>query len=142
MYILLTQTETVTCYMTDPSSRQGGRPTTNRTATVFTTAIIWSWVPEGLNDWLTDWLTDGQLQSNSDWLLQNTNELLTFNIILFTCLAALSSTICESSLVTLKQSDSDPSSLWFLTKQTHHVLKEKWISSRQLGTSVKILTIF
>jgi hypothetical protein len=51
---------TVTCYKSDLSSRQGGRPTTNKTATVLTTAKIWSWVPEGLNAktvWLTDWLT-------------------------------------------------------------------------------------
>jgi hypothetical protein len=29
-------------YMIDPSSSQGGRPTTNKTATVLTTAKIWS----------------------------------------------------------------------------------------------------
>jgi len=56
MYILLTQTRTVTCYMTVPSSRQGERPTINKTATVLTTIKIWSWVPEGRNT-KTDWLT-------------------------------------------------------------------------------------
>jgi len=45
----LTQKRTVTCYMTDPSSRQGGRPTTNKTATVLTTAKSGSRFPEGLN---------------------------------------------------------------------------------------------
>jgi hypothetical protein len=49
VYILPTQTKTVACYMTDPSSRQGESPTTNKTATALTTAKIWSWVPEGLN---------------------------------------------------------------------------------------------
>jgi len=60
MYMLLTHTRTVTCYMTDSSSSQGERPTANKTSTVLTTAKIWPWVPEGLNakDWLTDWLTD------------------------------------------------------------------------------------
>jgi len=39
----------VTCYMRDPSYRQGmGRsPTTNKTATVLVLTKIWSWVPEG-----------------------------------------------------------------------------------------------
>jgi hypothetical protein len=41
-YILATQTRTLTCYMTDPSSRRGGCPTTNKTASVLTTAKIWS----------------------------------------------------------------------------------------------------
>jgi hypothetical protein len=42
VYILLTQTRTVTYYMTDPFCRYGERPTTNKTATVLTTAKIWS----------------------------------------------------------------------------------------------------
>jgi hypothetical protein len=46
----------VTCYKTDPSFHQGGRPTTNKTATVLTTSKISSWVREGLNV-KTDWLT-------------------------------------------------------------------------------------
>jgi len=44
MYVCIycfTQTSYVTCYMIDPSSRQGERPTTNKTANVLTTAIIW-----------------------------------------------------------------------------------------------------
>jgi len=41
MHISPTQTRTVT-YMKDPSSRKGGLPTTNKTATVLTTASIWS----------------------------------------------------------------------------------------------------
>jgi len=49
MYILPAQTSTVTCFMTDLSSRRGGRPTTNKTADVLTRTKIWSWVPEGLN---------------------------------------------------------------------------------------------
>jgi len=53
----LTQTRPVNYYMADPSSRQGERLMTNLTATK-----IWSWIQEGL----TDWLTDRQLQSNSD----------------------------------------------------------------------------
>jgi len=48
-HIYCQQTRTVTCYKTDLSSRQGGRPTTNKTAAVLTTSKIWSWVPEGLN---------------------------------------------------------------------------------------------
>jgi len=54
---------TVTYYMTDPSSRQGERPTTKITAPVLTTTKIWSWVPEGVNAKTADW----QLQSNSVW---------------------------------------------------------------------------
>jgi hypothetical protein len=42
MYILPTQTRPVTCYRTDPSSREGGCPTTNKTAIVLTTGKIWS----------------------------------------------------------------------------------------------------
>jgi len=42
MYILLTQARTATYYMIDPSYRQGERSTTNKTATVMTTAKIWS----------------------------------------------------------------------------------------------------
>jgi hypothetical protein len=61
IYMLPTQTKSVTCYKADPSSRLGGRPTKTKTAAVFTKAKIWSWVPEGwisaLTDWLTDWLT-------------------------------------------------------------------------------------
>jgi len=67
MYICiyrLTQTRAVTCFTTDPSSRQGGRPTTNETATVLTTAKIGSRFPEGLNA-KTDGLTDRQLYSDS-----------------------------------------------------------------------------
>jgi len=41
------------------------RPTSNKTATVLTTAKIWSWVPEWFNA-KTDWPTDRLLQSNSD----------------------------------------------------------------------------
>jgi hypothetical protein len=41
IYILLTQTRTVTCYMTDPSSQQGGRTTTNKAQNILTTAKIW-----------------------------------------------------------------------------------------------------
>jgi len=73
MYIFPTQARTVTYYMRDPSSRQGDRPATSKTAVVLTATQMWSWVLEGLNaktDWLTDWLTDlmtdRQLQSNSD----------------------------------------------------------------------------
>jgi hypothetical protein len=59
--------------MTDPSSWQGGRSTTNKTAAVLTTSKIWSWVgsPRGAQrqDGRTDWLTDRQVQSDSDsWL--------------------------------------------------------------------------
>jgi len=67
----------VTCYMTNPSSCQGGRPVTNKTAIVLTTAETWSCVPEGLNaktDWLTYWLTVScwLLTSVSCWTV-NTN---------------------------------------------------------------------
>jgi len=65
MYVLLTQTWTVTYYVTDLSSRQGERPTKNKTAAVLNATRIWSWVPEGPAA-KTDWLTDWQLQSNSD----------------------------------------------------------------------------
>jgi hypothetical protein len=41
-HTLLTQTRTVTCYMTDPSSRQGGRPMTNKTAAALTISKILS----------------------------------------------------------------------------------------------------
>jgi hypothetical protein len=61
MYVSLTQTGTVTCYLTDPSSGQEGRPMTKPQVSL-TTAKIWSWFPEGINartDGLTDWLTDG-----------------------------------------------------------------------------------
>jgi len=61
--MLLTQ-RTVTYYITEPSFRQGGCRTTNKIATLFTTARILSWVPEELKT-KTDWLTDRQLQSNS-----------------------------------------------------------------------------
>jgi len=40
--------KTATCYMTDPSSHHGRRPMTNKTAPVFSTAKIWSGVPEAL----------------------------------------------------------------------------------------------
>jgi hypothetical protein len=36
-------------YMTDSPSRQGGRPTTNKTSTVLTTTKIWSSFPQGPN---------------------------------------------------------------------------------------------
>jgi len=52
----LTQTSAVTCYVIEPSPRQGELPTTNKTATVLITTKIWSWVPEGLNA-KTDGLT-------------------------------------------------------------------------------------
>jgi len=39
----------VTCHTTDPAPRQGGRTMTEKTATVLTTARIWSWIPEGLS---------------------------------------------------------------------------------------------
>jgi len=58
MYVLLTQPVTE-YYATDPSSRQGRCPTSNKTATVLTTAKIWLWVLQGLNvktDGLTYWL--------------------------------------------------------------------------------------
>jgi hypothetical protein len=42
IYILVTQTRTVTFYKTEPSSSQGGNPKTDKTATVLTTAKIWS----------------------------------------------------------------------------------------------------
>jgi hypothetical protein len=45
----LTQTRTLTFYKTDPSSRQGGRPMTNKTATLLTITKIWSCVSEGLD---------------------------------------------------------------------------------------------
>jgi len=38
--IQLRQTKAVTCYKTDPSFCQGGRPTTDKTKTVFTKANI------------------------------------------------------------------------------------------------------
>jgi len=41
MYILLTQARVVTYYMADPSSRQGGCPTTNKIGTGLTIAKIW-----------------------------------------------------------------------------------------------------
>jgi len=41
MYILPTQTQTVTCYKIDPSSHQEGYPTTNKTATVLTASKVW-----------------------------------------------------------------------------------------------------
>jgi len=63
-YILLTRTRTY--YMTDPSSRQGGCPITNETATVLSTAKICSWVPEGLSAKMEK-LTDNQFQSNWLW---------------------------------------------------------------------------
>jgi len=40
--LLPTQIRTMTCYKRDPSSCQGGYPTTNKTAAVLTTAKIWS----------------------------------------------------------------------------------------------------
>jgi len=56
----------VTRYATDPSTRQGGRPTTDKTK-----SPLWSKHTavspkrdskprrtDGLTDWLTDWLTD------------------------------------------------------------------------------------
>jgi hypothetical protein len=42
MYVLLTQTRTVTFYKIEPSSRQGERPTSNKTATLLTTTTICS----------------------------------------------------------------------------------------------------
>jgi hypothetical protein len=65
-YVYTFNTKTLTCNTTDPSSRQGRRPTTHththtQTADALNTAKIWSWVPEVLNvktDWLTDWVTD------------------------------------------------------------------------------------
>jgi len=45
MYILPSQTRTVTLYVTDPSTRQGGRPTTYKTKTFCYEAKIWPWVP-------------------------------------------------------------------------------------------------
>jgi hypothetical protein len=56
MYLLLTHTRSVIYNMTDPSSRQGERPRTNKTANLLATTKIWSWVPEGLNA-KTGWLT-------------------------------------------------------------------------------------
>jgi hypothetical protein len=65
MYIYVTNTDKDCDLLQDLSSLQGGRPMTNKTAAILTTAKIWSLVPEGLNvktdgrtDWLTDWLTD------------------------------------------------------------------------------------
>jgi hypothetical protein len=47
----------VSCYKIDPSSGQGGRPTTDKTTNALTKAKIW-WVLEGFRsqDGLTDWL--------------------------------------------------------------------------------------
>jgi len=42
MYTLLKQRRTVTCYMIEPSSRQGECLTTKKTATVLTTDKNWS----------------------------------------------------------------------------------------------------
>jgi hypothetical protein len=42
MYIFVTQTRTVTYYMTDMSSHQGRFHTTKKTTTVLITAKIWS----------------------------------------------------------------------------------------------------
>jgi len=61
----LTQTRSMTYYMTYQSSRQTERSTTSKKAIVLTTTKIWSWVQQGLSA-KTDWLTDRQLQSNSD----------------------------------------------------------------------------
>jgi len=71
MYILLTQTRTVSCYMTDPSFRQGGRPTTNKTATVFNYNNNVAMSPrgpqcqdgwmDGRTDGLTDWPTNSEV---------------------------------------------------------------------------------
>jgi hypothetical protein len=58
-----TQTRPVTCYMTDTSSRQGGRPTTNKTAIVLTTTGIWLWVPDGI-------------EAGTDWLIVNCKVIL------------------------------------------------------------------
>jgi len=57
-------------YMTDLTSREAERLTTNKTATVLTTTKILSWV-EGLNsrtDRLTDWPTDRLTDWLTDWL--------------------------------------------------------------------------
>jgi hypothetical protein len=67
IYIWLTQTRTVSCYMIEPSLSHGDRPTTNKTTAVLTETKMWSWVPEG-HSATTDGLTDRQLQSNSEWL--------------------------------------------------------------------------
>jgi hypothetical protein len=40
--VLSTQTRTVTCYKTDPSSCQGDCPMRNNNTTLLTTAKIWS----------------------------------------------------------------------------------------------------
>jgi len=45
IYIWLTQTRTVTCYVSDPSSHQEGRPVTSKTSTVLTTAKIFFMSP-------------------------------------------------------------------------------------------------
>jgi hypothetical protein len=42
VYILPTQPRAMTCYKTDSSSRQGGRPMAYKTAAALTTAKIWS----------------------------------------------------------------------------------------------------
>jgi hypothetical protein len=47
----------VICCKTDPSSRQGGRPTTNKTATVLTRTSIWSESQRGSMQRRTDWPT-------------------------------------------------------------------------------------
>jgi hypothetical protein len=65
---ILTHTRTVTNYMLDLSSRQGGQPhnnNNNKTTTLLTTTRNRSRVSERLNA-KTDWKTDHQLQTNSD----------------------------------------------------------------------------
>jgi len=71
--------------MSHPSSRQGGRPTTNKTLIVLTTTKIWSWFPEGLMprriDWLTEWMNEwiNEWPSVVKWLWQwlwNVKELM------------------------------------------------------------------
>jgi len=59
----MTQTRTVTLYIRDLSTRQGGRPKTNNARTFFYKGKIWR-VPNrgskpGLASWLSDWLTVG-----------------------------------------------------------------------------------
>jgi hypothetical protein len=69
----------LTCYMTDSSSRQGQRPTTNKIATVLTTAKIWSWVPEGLiakMDWLTDMRHSVRPEAGGSMTLRSVGSLL------------------------------------------------------------------
>jgi hypothetical protein len=46
-----TQTSTANCYMADPSSLQGERPTTKKkkNASLLIITKICSWVPEGIN---------------------------------------------------------------------------------------------